>query len=84
MTTIDVAAPGESTANIPTARVLPPPPMTLADVLNAAIEQFEEFLLDIYEHGRGIGGPTLLWANGAPDLLRVVLDGSPLAHRVVA
>jgi len=83
MTTIDVPHPS-SEADIPMARVLPAPPLTLADVLKVAIEQLEEFVLDVYEHGRGMGDPTVLWANGAPDLLRIVLDGSPLARRAVA
>jgi hypothetical protein len=49
------------------ARVPPPQPITPADVLNAAIEQLEEFVLDVCEHGGGIGDPTVIWANGASE-----------------
>ncbi|MGO9872274.1 MAG: hypothetical protein ACLPVY_00625 [Acidimicrobiia bacterium] len=58
--------------------------MTLADVLDAVIEQPDEFLFDLYEHGRARGDTVLLWANGAPAVLRLVCDSPPLARRAVA
>lgn len=78
-----LSAPRGSDANIPTARVLPAAPMTLADVLDAVIEQLDEFVADLYEHGLARGDPAVLWANGAPAVLRFVSDGSPLARRAV-
>ena len=58
-------------------------PLTLEDVLSAALDRLEDFLLDIYEHGRSIGDPHVLWADGATHLLQIVIDGSPLARRSV-
>ena len=71
MTTTDVTAQRQSNANVPLARVLPAPPMTLADVLDAVIDQLDEFLGDLYEHGLARGDSAVLWANGAPAVLRV-------------
>jgi hypothetical protein len=84
MTTTDVTAQRQSNANVPLARVLPAPPMTLAHVLDAVIDQLDEFLGDLYEHGLARGDPAVLWANGAPAILRFVADSSPLARLAVA
>jgi hypothetical protein len=61
-------------AHLPQARARPQDPLTLEDVLSAALDHLEDFLLDIYEHGRSIGDPHVLWANGAPTTLREALD----------
>jgi hypothetical protein len=51
MTTIEVAEPRRRDVNTPAARVLPPPPLNLADVLTAAVERLEAFLEDVYFNG---------------------------------
>jgi hypothetical protein len=61
-------------ADVPQARALPEAAMTAADVLGVALDRLEDFLLDVYEHGRIPGEPLVLWANGAPTMLREILD----------
>jgi len=58
--------------------------MNLADVLNAAVDRLEYFLLDVYEHGRSIGDPTVIWGNGAPYMLREILDSFPVERLTIA
>jgi hypothetical protein len=67
-----------SDPHVPAAHLVPPRPVTLADVLNAAIERLEDFTLDVYEHGRTIGDPHVIWANGGLQMLREILDCFPV------
>jgi len=59
------------------------PPTNLPDVLNAALERLEDFLEDVYIKGRGIGDPTVIWANGVPCMIREILDCLPLERVIV-
>jgi hypothetical protein len=68
----------------PLARVRPRRgPLTLEDVLSAALDRLEDFLIDGYEHGRIRGEPLVMWANGAPTMLREILDCFPCERLTV-
>lgn len=74
---------GGSDSHLPQAAVLPEVPTNLEDVLNAAVERLEDYLLDIYEHGRSIGDPMAIWANGVPYMIREILDCFPLERLTI-
>jgi hypothetical protein len=62
----------------PIARPIASPPPSLEATLTAAVERLEDFLLDIYVHGRVIAEPEIMWAHGARDTLVAILDCFPL------
>jgi hypothetical protein len=64
-------------ARVPQADVLPPRPLSIQDVVTVALERLEDYLVDIYEHGRTMGDPMVLWANRAAQMLREILDCFP-------